>query len=91
MAESEEELKSLLMKVESEKAELKLNIPKTKIMTFSPISSDQFIQFRYSAVSLLYFATLWTVACQAHLSMGFSRQEHWSGLPCLPTIYKIDN
>ena len=24
---------------------------------------------------------LWTVACQAPLSMGFSRQEHWSGLP----------
>ena len=26
--------------------------------------------------------TLWTVACQAPLSMGFSRQEYWSGLPC---------
>ena len=26
--------------------------------------------------------TLWTVARQAPLSMGFSRQEHWSGLPC---------
>ena len=24
----------------------------------------------------------WTVACQASLSMGFSRQEYWSGLPC---------
>ena len=30
------------------------------------------------------FATLWTVARQAPLSMGFSRQEHWSGLPCPP-------
>ena len=41
MAESEEELKSLLMKVkeESEKAGLKLNIHKTKIMTSSPITS----------------------------------------------------
>ena len=29
-------------------------------------------------------ATPWTVACQASLSMGFSRQEHWSGLPCPP-------
>ena len=28
------------------------------------------------------FATLWIVACQAPLSMEFSRQEHWSGLPC---------
>ena len=41
MAESEEELKSLLMKVkeESEKAGLKLNIKKTKIMTSCPITS----------------------------------------------------
>ena len=41
MAESEEELKSLLMKVkmESEKAGLKLNIQKTKIMAFGPITS----------------------------------------------------
>ena len=29
-------------------------------------------------------ATPWTVAHQAPLSMGFSRQEHWSGLPCPP-------
>ena len=29
-------------------------------------------------------ATLWTVACQAPLSMGFSRQEHWSRFPCPP-------
>ena len=27
------------------------------------------------------FVTLWTVACQALLSIGFSRQEYWSGLP----------
>ena len=30
------------------------------------------------------FATLWTVDHQAPLSMGFPRQEYWSGLPCLP-------
>ena len=40
MAESKEELKSLLMKVkESEKADLELNIQKTKIMASSPITS----------------------------------------------------
>ena len=50
MAESEEELKSLLIKVKS-----------------------------LSRVRL--FVTPWTVACQAPLSMGFSRQEYWSGLP----------
>ena len=27
------------------------------------------------------FATPWTITCQAPLSMGFSRQEYWSGLP----------
>ena len=36
----------------------------------------------FSHVSL--FVTLWTVACQAPLSMGFSRQEYWSGLPFPP-------
>ena len=41
MAESEEELKSLLMKEESEKVALKLNIQKTKIMASSPITSWQ--------------------------------------------------
>ena len=43
MAESEEEQKSLLMKVKerSEKAGLKLNIQKTKIMAFNPITSQQ--------------------------------------------------
>ena len=33
---------------------------------------------------VLLFATLWTVAHQAPLSMGLSRQEYWSGLPCPP-------
>ena len=41
MAESKEELKSLLMKEESEKADLKLNIQKTKIMASGPITSWQ--------------------------------------------------
>ena len=43
MAESEEELESLLMKVkeESERVHLKLNIQKTKIMEFAPITSWQ--------------------------------------------------
>ena len=45
MAESEEELKSLLMKVkeEKEKVGLKLNIQKTKIMTSGPITSWQIV------------------------------------------------
>ena len=37
---------------------------------------------RFSCVPL--FATLWTIALQAPLSMGFSRKEYWRGLPCPP-------
>ena len=37
---------------------------------------------RVSHVQL--FATLWTVARQVPLSMGFSRQDYWRGLPCPP-------
>ena len=36
----------------------------------------------FSCVSC--FVTLWAIACQAPLSVGFSRQEYWSGLPCPP-------
>ena len=37
-----------------------------------------------SLQSCQLFVTPWTVAHQALLSMGFSRQEYWSGLPCPP-------
>ena len=36
------------------------------------------------AKSCLILTSPWTVACQAPLSMGFSRQEDWSGLPFPP-------
>ena len=54
MAESEEELQSLWIKVkeESEKAGLKLNIKKTKIMASSPISSVQFSSVAQSCPTL---------------------------------------
>ena len=57
MAESEEELKSLLMKVkeESEKIGLKLNIQKTKIMAFSPITSWQIDGEKVEKVTDLIF------------------------------------
>ena len=123
MAESEEELKNLLMKVkeESEKVGLKLNIQKTKIMASTPIISWQIdgetvsdffgrglqnhrngdssheikrhlllgrkIMTNLVLVLVLWlsrarlFVTLWTAAHQAPLSMRFSRQGYWSGLP----------
>ena len=57
MAESEEELKSLLMKMkeESEKPDLKLNIQKTKIMVSSPITSWQIDRERMETVTDFIF------------------------------------
>ena len=56
MAESEEELKSLLMKVkeESEKVGLKLNIQKTKIMASGPITSWQIVGGTMKTVKTLF-------------------------------------
>ena len=56
MAESEEELKSLLMKVkvEDEKVALKLNIQKTKIMASGPITSQE-IENSKNSVRLYFF------------------------------------
>ena len=66
MAESEEELKSLLMKVkeESEKVGLKLNIQKTKIMASGPITSWEVDGETVEAVQTLLFwppKSLWMV------------------------------
>ena len=60
LAKSEEELKSLLMKVkeESEKAGLKLNIQKMKIMAPSPIISWQIDEETMETVERLYFLGL---------------------------------
>ena len=42
------------------------------------------------AQSCLIFAIPWTVTCQASLSVGFCRQEYWSGLPFPPPQYLPD-
>ena len=57
MAESEEELNSLLKKVkeESEKSGLKLNIQKTKIMDFGPITSWQIMGKQWKQWQTLFF------------------------------------
>ena len=46
------------------------------MMCVSMLSCFSYVQF---------FATLWTVAHQAPLFMGFSRKEYWNGLPCPPS------
>ena len=57
MAESKEDLKSLLMRrerEESEKADLKLNVKKTKIMAFGPITSWQIDGEKVETVALYF-------------------------------------
>ena len=103
MAETEEELKSLLIgwKRKVKKTGLKLNIQTTKIRASGPITSWQIEGRKSGSSDRFYFLELqnyssggglvaklcptlaisWTVACQAPLSVGFSRQEYWSGLP----------
>ena len=76
------------------KTQIFLCILRTKSLSFSsslPLFFPPSISFFSASVHLLscfshvqLFVTLWTIACQAPLSMGFSRQECWGGLPCLP-------
>ena len=58
---------------------------KTRNRTFCLTKIHVFLLMRVYMLSCLshvwLFVTLWTTACQAPLSMGFSRQEDWSGLP----------
>ena len=48
------------------------------------VYTKQSVCMRSHFTCVQLFVRLWTAASQALLSMGFSRQEYWSGLPCLP-------
>ena len=78
MAESEEELKSLLMKVESEKVGLKLNIQKTKIMASGPITSWEIDGETMETVSTLFLGapkSLQMVTAAMKLKDAYSLEE----------------
>ena len=80
MAESEEELKSLLMRVkeESENAGLKLNIQKTKIMASGPITSYHIDGGKVETVTDFIFLaskSLWTVTAAMKLKDICSLEE----------------
>ena len=89
MAESEEELKSLLMKVkeESEKVGLKLNIQKTKIMASDPITSWQIVgetvetlaDFIFLDESFLFYVFIclhWVVVAARRFSLLAENGDH---------------
>ena len=82
MAESEEELKSLLMRVkgESEKAGLKLNIQKTKMMAFGPITSWQIDGETMKTVSDFIF---WGSKITADGDCSHEIKRHWHPTPVL--------
>ena len=68
-----------------------LPVGKPRYRWWSPLKSCLYymeLRPHVCAKSLQSYLTLcdvlWTVACQAPLSMGFSRQEYWSGVPCPP-------
>ena len=77
MAESEEELKNLLMKVkeESEKTGLKLNIQKTKIMASGPITSWQIDGETMETVRDLFWKLLQMVTAAMKLKDAYSLEE----------------
>ena len=95
LMEESEELKNLLMKVkeESEKVGLKLNIQKTKIMASGPITSWQIDGETIETVTDFIFLGSKIIAdgdcSQAPPSLGFSRQEHWSGCHFLLQCMKV--
>ena len=77
MAETEEELKTLLMKVkeESEKASLKLNIQKTKIMASGPITSWQIDMKQWQTLFSWAPKSLQMVIAAMKLKDAFSLEE----------------
>jgi len=58
--------------------------PPSRDLTHAPCSGIACVSVLSRFICVRLFVTLWTVALQAPLSMGFSRQESWSGLPCPP-------
>ena len=82
MAESEEELKNLLMKVkeESKKVDLKLNIQKTKIMVSGPITSWETDGETVETVADFFWGTpksLQMVTAAMKLKDAYSLEEKW--------------
>ena len=63
-------------------------VGKVMSLLFSMLSQFSSV---HSLSRVRLFATPWTVAYQAPLSMGFSRQEYWSGLSFLLLIQKLEN
>ena len=68
-----------------QKERVSLGQGRSKMLYYSMLGmlqEEDFVPSHFSHVQLC--VTLWIVAHQAPLSMGFSRQEYWSGLPCPP-------
>ena len=58
----------------------------SKVDFIYEVMKTSLLKVKVKSLSIGLFATPWTVAHQAPLSMGFSRQESWSGLPFLSPV-----
>ena len=67
---------------------LKFTMQTIKGLTFTPLIKKYSLSIYCAVLSCFsrvqLFPTLWTEARRLPLSLGFSRQEYWSGLPCPP-------
>ena len=87
MAESKEEFKNLLMKVKekSEKAGLKLNIQKTKIMTFGPITSWQINEGNNGNWQTLFS---WVLKSLQIVTAAMKLKDTWKAMTNLDRVLK---
>ena len=66
-------------------------ILQARILGWIAILTSETVQVKVKSLSRVrLFVTPWTIAYQAPLSMGFSKQEYWSGLP-FPSPGDLDN
>ena len=80
-----------IIEIRDEKVIWKLFSPPVLFNELSifPVSTCSLIIHKKSLSRVQLFAMLWTVAYQAPLSIGFSRQEYWSGLPFLSCLFPL--
>ena len=74
----------LLLEAQRAQREQKIEVSQVHLHRYSHSKSQSHVLAQSLHSCPLHFETLWTVAPQAPLSMGFSRQEYYSGLPDPP-------
>ena len=80
-------LEERLVNIYTTNSKVTSEIAKQSYAKISPVLQGDCLMCVFSVSSVCrLFETLRAIACQAPLSVGFSRQEYWSGLPCPPPV-----